>query len=202
VRQTTLRVVVVLLVTIVLVGLTFYFFHPTVLVVPLPAVAILASVGSAHDRQLSRATVLVVFGSILLLWSAVFPTVLAPQFGLELDAYPGLGLFVFLITGIPGALMLLIGGMLLFSQFRRSRLHLALYEQGVVLDQLGGHRIYTWNELAAVRQETRGRGRGQQRVYVLRPKRGRAFALTERFRDGRHIGEVLLKVFASAQLPS
>jgi hypothetical protein len=36
---------------------------------------------------------------------------------------------------------------------------------------------------------------------MIRPERGRPFVLTEDFRDGRRVGEALLKAFATSRLP-
>jgi hypothetical protein len=196
--ETTRRALVWTLVSIALAVLLLFFLHSVAaaLAVPVPA-GILANVRDVQARRLSIALLLVIYGGAFLLVGAVFPTLIAPQLGLDPAGYPGLALFFFLVSGVPGTLMALIGGALLLAQYRRSRLHLVLYEQGVTLDQLGSHHVYTWNEIASVSQEQRG----QQDVYVIRPKQGRPFVLTKQFRDGRHMGEVLLRVFANSKLP-
>jgi hypothetical protein len=196
--ETMRRVLVSTLASIALAAVLVFFFHTGALAVPVPAAVILASVHDVRVRRLTSALVLVVFGAAFLILGVVFPTLIAPQLGLDPQGNPGLALLFFLISGGPGALMALIGGAMLFGQFRRSRLHLVLYEQGLTLDRVWSRRIYTWGEIASASREQRRR----QDVYVIRPKQGRPFVLTEQFRDGRHIGDVVLKVFANSKQPS
>jgi hypothetical protein len=99
----------------VLSALLVYVFHPGALVAPVPGVAILWSVRTVQDRKLSLALLLFIFGALLLIVSALFPLVLAPELGLDPGAYPGLMLFALLVAGVPSALMTLIGGALLLA---------------------------------------------------------------------------------------
>jgi hypothetical protein len=193
----TWRALVITLVTIVIAVVLLYVFQSAAVALTIPVPAILANVRDAQVRRFSIALLLVIYGTALLVVGAVFPTFIAPLLGLDPEGYPGLALLFFLVSGVPGALMALIGGAQLIAQYRRSSLHLALYERGLMLDQLWSHGVYTWDAIAAASREQRG----QESVYVIRPRRGRSFVLTERFRDGRHIGEVLLKVYANSKLP-
>jgi hypothetical protein len=198
VRKTTRRALVWTLVSMALAALLVYFFHSVAaaLAVPVPA-GILANVRDVRARRLSIALLLVIYGAAFLMVGAMFPILIAPQLGLDPAGYPGLALLFFLVAGVPGALMALIGGAMLLGQYLRSSLHLVLYDRGLTLERLRSRRTYTWDEIASASREQRGR----QDIYVIRPKRGRAFVLTEQFRDGRHIGEVLLRVFANSKLP-
>jgi len=193
------RVLVSTLISIVAAGIIVYFFHSVVAAaaIPVPAADILANVRDLRARRLSIALLLVIYGTAFLVIGAVFPTLIAPLLGLDPQGYPGLALLFFLVSGVPGALMVLIGGAQLVTQFRRSSLHLALHEHGLKLDQLWSHHVDTWDEISGVSRKQRG----QESIYVIRPRRGRSFVLTEHFRDGRHIGEVLLKVYANSKLP-
>jgi hypothetical protein len=188
------------LASIVAAGVLVYVFQSVAaaVAVPVPAAATLANVRDVQARRFSIALLLLIYGTAFVVLGAVFPTVIAPQLGLNPQGYPGLALLFFVVSSMPGVLMALIGGALVVARYRRSSLHLALYERGLMLDRLWSHRIYTWDELAAASREQRG----QESVYVIRPQRGRTFVLTQRFRDGRHIGEVLLKVYANSKLPS
>src|SRR5262245_37098854 len=94
VRKVTQQALVSTLASIVAAGVLLYFFQSVAaaVAVPIPAAAILANVRDMQTRRFSIALLLVIYGAAFLVLGAVFPTVFAPQLGLNPDAYPGLAL--------------------------------------------------------------------------------------------------------------
>jgi hypothetical protein len=120
-------------------------------------------------------------------------------YGLPLNQnYPGIVFLFFIVLGIPSVAFLIIGGLLLWQYIAESRLHLALYQQGVAVDRLNSHGVFTWDDLAAIKN---GISRKLYR-YEIVPKQGPHFVLTDRFSNGIMIGDAILRLFTNAQFPT